>query len=148
MYMNATQFLNLLNNSLWPLVDKERTLIASYSSGFSPGPGRGSITINFINLPHARHKERRGGGAESENNRQLFMVWGFNENPESPVEKIKLEQSSNGIGYQGLWAPKLRSKTGSPDKVATMLIRLTTTIETIGEKEHEKEQEAQRHTEG
>ena len=29
-----------------------------------------------------------------------------------------------------------------------MLIRLTTTIETIGEKEHEKEQEAQRHTEG
>ena len=30
----------------------------------------------------------------------------------------------------------------------SMLIRLTTTIETIGEKEHEKKQEAQRHTEG
>lgn len=30
----------------------------------------------------------------------------------------------------------------------SMLIRLTTTIETIGEKEHEKEQEAPRHAEG
>lgn len=118
---SATDFIHILNDSLNDMVVNDRTVIVTFSKGFVPGPGRGSLTINFINLPEERHRQRRGGGAESENNRQLFMVWGFNETPESPVEKIKLEQSVNGIGYQGIWAPKLRSKTGSPDKVAAYL---------------------------
>jgi hypothetical protein len=60
--MNAEEFLALLNQSLSPLIDRERTILASYSAGFPPGPGRGSISINFINLPKERYQQRRGGG--------------------------------------------------------------------------------------
>ena len=70
----ATEFLDILNSNLSPLVDRERTVIATFKSskGFTPLPGHSSIAVNFINLPQERHKERRGGGAESENNRMLF----------------------------------------------------------------------------
>ena len=121
--MNAEEFLALLNQSLSPLIDRERTILASYSAGFSPGPGRGNITINFINLPKERYKQRRGGGVEAENNRQLFMVWGFNSEIDSPVAQIKLEQSVNGIGSSGTWAPKLRAKSSTPEKVAVYLAK-------------------------
>ena len=117
---SANEFLQQLRLNLSPLVH-ERALLADYSRGFSPGPGRGSVAINFINLPLNRHQQRRGGGAESENNRQLFMVWGFDADPDSPVEKIKVEQSTNGIGSSSEWAPKMRSKTASPDKIAAYL---------------------------
>ena len=121
--MNANQFILLLNKSVSPLVERNRTIVSTFSKGFSPGPGRGSLTINFINLPLLRYMQRRGGGAEAENNRQLFMVWNFNEDPESQVTQVKLEQSINGIGSSGAWAPKLRAKTGSPDKVAAYLAK-------------------------
>jgi hypothetical protein len=116
--LSAQEFIDRVNGHLSSTVDQERTLLAEFSSGFSPGPGRGSIAINFINLPKERHRQRRGGGAEAENNRQLFMVWGFDQSINSPVARIKLEQSVNGIGARGAWAPKLRARTGEPDKIA------------------------------
>ena len=51
------------------------------------------------------------------------MVWGFNSEIDSPVAQIKLEQSVNGIGSSGTWAPKLRAKSGTPEKVAVYLAK-------------------------
>ena len=120
---SATDFIRILNDSPNDMVVNDRTVIVTFSKGFVPGPGRGSLTINFINLPEERHRQRRGGGAESENNRQLFMVWGFDETPESPVSQVKIEQSINGIEASGTYAPKMRAKSGSPDKVAVYLAK-------------------------
>jgi hypothetical protein len=119
--LSAREFLHVMNTSLSPKANN-RTLIASFDAGFSPGPGRGSIAINFINLPEPRYRQRRGGGAEAENNRQLFMVWGFGADIDDSVSSVKAEQSINGIGTPGSWAPKMRAKTGDPSKVALYLI--------------------------
>ena len=118
---NANEFLDLLNANLSPLVDGERTVIAAFKSskGFTNRPGSSNIAVNFINLPRERHQQRRGGGAESENNRMLFWISGFNEDPSDPVDKIKIEQSVNSI--RG--ARNLRAKTASPDKIAIYLAK-------------------------
>jgi hypothetical protein len=117
----ATEFLDILNSNLSPLVDRERTVIATFKSSkdFTALPGRSSIAVNFINLPQERHKERRGGGAESENNRMLFWISGFNEDPSDPVDRIKIEQSVNSI--RG--SRNMRAKTASPDKIALYLAK-------------------------
>ena len=117
----ATEFLDILNSNLSPLVDRKRTVIATFKSskGFTILPDRSNIAVNFINLPQERHKERRGGGAESENNRMLFWISGFNENPSDPVDRIKIEQSVNSI--RG--SRNMRAKTASPDKIALYLAR-------------------------
>jgi hypothetical protein len=122
---SATDFIRILNDSLNDMVVNDRTVIVTFSKGFVPGPGRGSLIINFINLPEERHRQRRGNGAESENNRQLFMVWGFDETPESPVSKVKIEQSINGLNMSssGSFVQKMRTKSGSPDKVASYLAK-------------------------
>jgi len=118
---SATEFLEILDSTLSPLVDGERTVIANFKSskGFNALPGRSSIAVNFINLSQDRHRERRGGGAESENNRMMFWISGFNEDPSDPVDKIKIEQSVNSI--RG--ARNLRAKTASPDKIAIYLAK-------------------------
>jgi hypothetical protein len=116
--LSPRDFIDCITKALSEKANQNRTLLANYSAGFSPGPGRGIVTINFINLPPSRHQQRRGGGAESENNRQLFMIWGFNENIDSPVSKIKIEQSINGIYSADNQAPKMRAKTGDPAKIA------------------------------
>ena len=116
---NATGFLTILNSSLSPLVDRERTVTASFRSsrGFTSRPGSSSIVINFINLPPSRAKERRGGGAEAENNRMMFYVTGFDEGQDDPVEKVKVVLSVNAIpGAKGL-----KGKTASPDRIATYI---------------------------
>ena len=119
MPMSANEFLELLDASLSPLVDGERTVIASFNSsrGFTGRPGSSNIAVNFINLPRKRHQQRRGGGAESENNHMLFWISGFNEDPSDPVDRIKIAQSVNSIrGAKGM-----RAKTASPDRIALYL---------------------------
>ena len=120
--MNADEFIDLLKSLLTPLV-KSRTVLTSYFAGFNPGPSRESITVNFINLPLERFKQRRGGGAESENNRQLFWLMGFGKTAEASVDKVKIEQSINGIGFMGTWASSMRGKTATPKKVAAYLAK-------------------------
>jgi hypothetical protein len=118
---SASEFLEILDSTLSPLVDGERTVIANFKSskGFTVLPGHSSVAVNFINLSQDRHRERRGGGAESENNRMLFWISGFNEEPSDPVDKIKIEQSVNSI--RG--ARNLRAKTASPDRIAIYLAK-------------------------
>jgi len=57
-----------------------------------------------------------------ENNRQLFMVWGFNETADSQASKVKVEHDINAIhsGYPQRCL-KLRGKTATPEKVATYI---------------------------
>jgi len=119
--MNANEFLEILNSSLSPLVDRERTVIADFKSskGFTDRPGSSNVYVNFINLPQERHRQRRGGGAESENNRMLFWISGFNEDSSDPVDRIKIEQSVNNISG----SKNMRAKTASPDKIALYLAR-------------------------
>ena len=118
---SANEFLRLLDANLSPLVDRERTVIAAFKSskGFTNRPGSSHIAVHFINLPRERHQQRRGGGAESENNRMLFWISGFNEDPSDPVDRIKIAQSVNSI--QG--AKSMRAKTASPDKIAIYLAK-------------------------
>jgi hypothetical protein len=116
--LTPQEFLKSINRALSPFVDKERTLHAYYSPGSSPGSSRGRVIINFINLPQERFKQHRGAGAEPENNRQMFIVYGFGETLDSSVAKVKVEQSINSIGSANDRPPKMRSKTSSPDNIA------------------------------
>ena len=118
---SASEFLEILGSSLSPLVDRERMVIGRFKSskGFTNRPGSSNMAVDFINLSQARHKERRGGGAESENNRMMFWISGFNEDPSDPVDKIRIKQSVNGV--QG--SKSMRTKTASPDKIAIYLAK-------------------------
>ena len=107
---SATQFLEILDSSLSPLVDRERTLTVH---------GQGNLVVNFFNLSPERHAQQRGGGAESENNRMLFFVQGFSHDRSVPANKIKVEQSVNSI--RG--AKNMRAKAASPDKIALYLAK-------------------------
>jgi len=122
MNFSANDFIELLDSSLSALVDRERTVLARFSSskGFTDRPRQSSVFVNFINLPQARHEERRGGGAESENNRMMFMIHGFDEDAASPVASVKITQSINSLGRD---VKNLRAKTGDPDKIAMHLAR-------------------------
>ena len=119
--MNALEFTAALDRNLSPLVHNERTLIARFSTsrGFTSRPRESTIFINFINLPEERHLQKRGGGAESENNRMMFSVHGFGEEESAPVDRVKLEHLVCGIPHR----PSLRGKTGSPESVAAYLAR-------------------------
>ena len=128
--MNALEFTAALEAGLSPLVSGERTVIARFKSsrGYTNRPLQSSIAVNFINLPEARHAQRRGGGAESENNRMLFMIDGFGEDESESVEKVVIEQRVNGlgdpwgIGGERISRPKpLRKKTARPEKIAEYL---------------------------
>jgi hypothetical protein len=120
MELNAHDFTTLLREKLSPLVDNERTVYAGFVSakGFTTRPNQSSIHVKFYNLPEARLKERRGGGAEAENNRVLLHVHGFCDDMNAPVAKVKVELLVNNIGSRDNYAPALRAKTASPDRVA------------------------------
>jgi len=119
---SANEFMGLLDSHLSPLVDGERTVLARFSSskGFTNRPGQSNVFVNFINLPEDRHSERRGGGAESENNRMLFVIHGFDEDASTPVASVKIIQSVNSLG-RGV--KDMRAKSGSPDKIAMYLAK-------------------------
>jgi|WetSurMetagenome_2_1015567.scaffolds.fasta_scaffold78478_6 hypothetical protein len=90
-----------------------------------PGYGTCTVFVTFINLPTSRVRERRGGGAEAENNRMLFSVSGFHggQYATTDAEKVTAEQLVCSIGKTGNWAPKMRKKTASPEKVAPYLAK-------------------------
>jgi hypothetical protein len=118
---SADDFITILRESLSPLVHAERTVYADFKSsrGFTTRPGQSSVTVQFYNLPESRVRQRRGGGAEAENNRAMFWIHGFDEDSATPVAKVKVEHSVNSIGRPDHWAPKRKGKSGSPDKIAT-----------------------------
>lgn len=115
--MNATDFTRTLESELSPLVRDQRTVTARFKSsrGFTSRPHQSLMFVNFYNLPEARHHEKRGGGAESENNRMMFMVSGFDEDESAPVEKLKVELSNSVFPR----TYHLRAKTASPEKVTS-----------------------------
>jgi len=127
---SADEFVTALQGYLSPLVHSDRHVNANFKSskGFTSHPGQSRLAINFYNLPTSRVKERRGGGAEAENNRALFMVHGFETDSKIPVAKVKLEQLVNVIGSPDRWAPNMRrwapnmrAKSGDPLTVAKYL---------------------------
>lgn len=115
--MNANEFIEFLRDELSLLAKDGRSTFAEFNKGFVAGPSNGTVYVNFVNLPLDRFHQRRGGGAESENNRQLFSVKGFSSNPFVPVAKVTVEHMVNNI----LGTPRLRKKTASPDRAAAYL---------------------------
>jgi hypothetical protein len=119
--LSANEFMEILNACLSPLVDSERTVMARFSTtkGFTNRPSQSSVLVNFYNLPENRVKEGRGGGAEATNNRMLFSIHGFDEAADVPVAKVRVEQ----LITLGRGMKILRTKNGSPDKIALYLAK-------------------------
>jgi len=117
--MNFIAFAQTLNDHLSPLVIDDRTIIVRFSSskGFTVRPFQSSVFVNFINLPEARHRQKRGGGAESENNRMMFTISGWDTEESTPVDKVKVEHLVSSLGR----AYRLKGKTASPEKIAVYL---------------------------
>lgn len=70
--------------------------------------------INFYNIPKAI-----GGGADNENNRQMFVVSGFDKQDEDvPADKVKLEMSVNALGRDKAF----RARSGQPLAIAKFLV--------------------------
>lgn len=83
-------------------------------------PRTDTVFVHFYNLPIERVKEKRGNGAEAENNRMLFCVEGFakfDPHGEPPKGKVKLETLVSMLDRKY----KLRGKTDTPAKVAAYL---------------------------
>lgn len=120
MDMTADDFTIVLRERLSLLVHEDRSIFADFNPGLVQGKRRGHVSVTFVNLPTSRVRERRGGGAETENNRALYFVSGFNSPPftSEPVEKVTVEQLVDNVGGH---AEKLRKKTASPDKIASYL---------------------------
>lgn len=124
MGLTADQFMQLFKETLPPGVRDERTTLVTLHPSLGPrGRGSAYVSVTFINLPTPRVRERRGGGAESENNRMLFFIRGFNDYPfaDEPVEEVKVEQLTNNIHSLETRAPTLRRKTCNPDRAASYL---------------------------
>jgi hypothetical protein len=123
--LTTSQFIATLQERVSSTV-RERTLIVSPHHALN---GKHTyLTVSFINLPLARAAERRGGGAENENNRVLFIVDGFSIDPSEPAEKVSLEHLVNHIHLNKAAEGKtvnvtrsLRKKIANPDKIATYL---------------------------
>lgn len=120
MTMTLYEFLADLKSKLSPLVSNDRYVLADSSPSLGyHGRGRGAAQVTFVNLPYERVRERRGGGAEAENNRMLFMVRGFNSGEASEgegVDKVQVEQLVDNVGGR---EDRLRRKTASPDRIAS-----------------------------
>jgi hypothetical protein len=117
MIQNAATFFEILNERISSLVSKERTMFARFDPPWEGTRGGGLVFVDYFNLPEARHKQKRGGGAESHNNRMLFSIAGFGKTAEDPVAKVKIEQLVT-LGHP---TPKLRGKTATPEKMAIYL---------------------------
>jgi hypothetical protein len=124
MGMTANAFVTALQDLAGPAVCDERTLLVDARPSLGPrGRGTCSVYVSLINLPYHRVKQRRGGGAENENNRILVVVKGFNEGEFAsiPAETIAVEPLVCNVGHPGQGAQKIRRKTASPEKIAEYL---------------------------
>ena len=116
--MSADDFVALLRS----LAPSDRQTTARFQPSIAGLPvSRGSVYVNFVNLPPGGG--HGGGGAEAENNRASFWVEGFAHDPAVPAAKVKVDQSVNTFhrAWQGAPAVPFRAKSGSPDAVARYL---------------------------
>lgn len=118
--MTATDFMTLLRQKFDALGHDDRCVFIEFHPGLVTGMGRGSVSVTLVNLPLDRVRERRGGGAEAENNRALYFVNGFHSEPHTqvPAERVQVEQLVDNVGSR---SERLRKKTASPEKVASYL---------------------------
>jgi hypothetical protein len=119
--MSADDFLERLRSRLSGTI-QDRVVVAEYAKSYAAG-GRGGVMIRFYDLPPERYRQRRGGGAENENNVSLLMVYGFGGESSHLAARVRVEQLINGIyggdhPSAGNRAPNLRKKTSSPEKIA------------------------------
>lgn len=79
-------------------------------------PPTGQLYVNFINLPRSYSGV---GGAETENNRMMFVVDGFGrgQNLPPPSGKVRVEQMVSMLPREY----RLRAKTGTPSTIASYL---------------------------
>ena len=113
--MNAEQFIAALVERLSALLVAERVLEAAVDPTWGPkGRGTSTVVINFFNVPPS-HRHNR---VECENNRMLFFVRGFHDEPYAaePALRVVIKQGVNTISEKNL-----RKKTATPDAVATYL---------------------------
>jgi hypothetical protein len=117
---NALTFLDTFNQRVSSLIQHERTLIASYSETYE-NLKHGKIHVNLFNLPEDRHRQQRGLGSESANNRFFFEIAGFGKTLEAPVQRVTVKTLITTGIPQGHPLRKLPTKTSTPEKIAIYL---------------------------
>ena len=117
---SALSFIAELDRCLSPLVPSERTCHARVEIPYR-GTDHATVFVHYYNLPEARHAERRGGGAESENNRMMFSVSGFGATEDAEVSKVKITHVVFSLAGSSSPTHSLRGKTASPEKIAQYL---------------------------
>lgn len=84
-----------------------------------------SVYVNFVNLPSG--VGGAGGGAEAENNRMSFWIYGFNgSDPHAPPPngKVKIEMANSALPREY----RLRGKAGTPEAIAKYLGEFLTRV--------------------
>lgn len=84
-----------------------------------------SVYVNFVNLPSG--VGGAGGGAEAENNRMSFWIYGFNgSDPHAPPPsgKVKIEMANSALPREY----RIRGKTGTPEAIAKYLGEFLTRV--------------------
>ena len=117
---SALSFIAELDRCLSSLVQNERTCHARFETPYR-GSDQATVFVHYYNLPEARHEERRGGGAESENNRLMFSVSGFGATEDAEVSKVKITHTVFSLAGSSSLAHSLRGKTATPEKIAQYL---------------------------
>jgi hypothetical protein len=108
----AQEFIDAVRSQL-NIGDRQIAMRVSKSLGLTKND---DVYVNYINLPSG--VGRAGGGAEAENNRMSFWVWGFGVNNAPPSNgKVKLELSNSALPREY----KLRGKTAAPVVIAKTL---------------------------
>lgn len=109
--VSANGFVTLLESLL--RLDGRRVVVKNKSIGTY-----NMVSVTLINLPQG--VGGAGGGAEAENNRLSFSIWGFDQqDPSAPAPdgKVKVEQTVSALPREY----KLRSKTAPPSAIAKYL---------------------------
>ncbi len=93
-----------------------RFLEVTVGTAFGQGPR--TATVRFINLPEARVKQQRGGGAEAMNNIVVFSVF-----PTQAAGKLRVTRGADSlhISWKKPVTTKLRGKSGTPEVIAKYL---------------------------
>lgn len=111
--MGSAEFVDYLR-SLLDIGDRQIRL-ENYSR---LGDTYADVYVNFINLPEGIGGA--GGGAEAENNRTSFWIYGFDKSDphaSAPRGKVKVVLSNTTLPREH----RLRAKTAPPEKIAQYL---------------------------